>query len=126
MSESRMSAEHRDPQDKRLDTLFAAYKQACEPREVSPNFMPELWKKIDRAQSATFSFRRIARGFVTVAAALSMLLASVAYLPQLRPVSPVYTATYVEVLAAHSDDAPDATTDVSRPDLPDLSDSEVI
>ena len=125
MSESRMSAEHRDPQDKRLDKLFAAYKQACEPREVGPNFMPELWKKIDRAQSATFSFRRIARGFVTAAAALSMLLASVAYLPELRPVSPVYTATYVEVLAAHSDDATD-TTDMSRPDLPDVSDSEVI
>jgi hypothetical protein len=118
-----MSSEQRDPQDERLDALFVAYKMACEPREVSPNFMPELWKKIDRAQSATFSFRKIARGFVTAAAALSMLLASVAYLPELRPVSPVYSATYVEVLAAHSDDA----VDVARPDLSDLSEvSEVI
>ena len=123
MSEFRMSSEQRDPQDERLDALFVAYKAACEPREVSPNFMPELWKKIDRAQNATFSFRKIARGFVTAAAALSMILASVAYLPELRPVSPVYTATYVEVLAAHSDDA----VDVARPDLSDLSEvSEVI
>ena len=78
MNESRMSAEQRGPDDDRLDALFIAYRSACEPREVSANFMPELWGKIERVQSTTFSFRRIARGFVTAAAALSLAMGTVA------------------------------------------------
>jgi hypothetical protein len=74
---------------------------ACEPREVSVNFMPELWQKIEKVQSATFSFRRIARSFVTAAAALAMLLAIIGFLP--RRNSPLYNVTYVEALAAHNE-----------------------
>src|SRR5882724_3812934 len=102
MNESMMPSERRSPQEERLDTLFQAYYSACEPRQVSANFMPELWQKIERAQSTTFSFQRIAKGFVTAAAAVSMGLAVVSFLPT-HAGSPVYNATYVEALAAHND-----------------------
>jgi hypothetical protein len=102
MNESRMSPARRTPEDEHLDALLVAYRSACEPREVSANFMPELWEKIDRVQSATFSFRRIARGFVTAAAALSLVMATVAVLPS-HQLSPAYSVTYIEALAAHND-----------------------
>jgi hypothetical protein len=121
MDESSISREQRGPDDDRLDALFAAYYSACEPREVSANFMPELWGKIERVQSTTFSFRRIARGFVTAAAALSLGMATLAVLPS-HQFSPVYSVTYVEALAAHNDaltaDASDAI-DLAHPDGPD-------
>jgi len=122
MNESRISPEERGPDDDRLDALFAAYRAACEPREVSANFMPELWGKIERVQSTTFSFRKIARGFVTAAAALSLVMATVAVLPSSQH-SPVYSVTYVEALAAHNDaqtaDSSDST-DLSRPESDDV------
>jgi len=122
MNESRISPEEqRSPDDDRLDALFVAYRAACELREVSANFMPELWSKIERVQSTTFSFRRIALGLVTAAAALSLVMATVAVLPSTRH-SPVYSVTYVEALAAHNDaltaDASDSI-DLAHPDSPD-------
>src|SRR6185436_1507965 len=98
----RMPSEHRSSEEAHLDSLFQAYYSACEPGPVSPNFMPELWQKIERAQSATFSFQRIAKGFVTAAAALSLILAVVGFLPA-RLNSPVYNVSYVDALAAHND-----------------------
>jgi hypothetical protein len=120
MNESMNSPQHRSPEDERLDELFRAYRLACEPGEISANFMPELWGKIDLVQSATFSFRRIAKGFLTAAAALSLVLASIAFVPS-RQISPVYSATYVEALAAHNDSSADSadTSDVTHPDSPD-------
>ena len=121
MNESKMSPGVPTPEDERLDALFRAYRSACEPREVSANFMPELWQKIERVQSTTFSFRRIARGFVTAAAALSLVMATVAALPSQQG-SPVYNVTYVEALAAHNDaasaDSGDSI-DLIHPDGPD-------
>src|SRR5258708_10088593 len=107
------SVEHRGPDDERLDEIFRAYRVACEPREISPNFMPELWQKIDRVQNSMFSFRRIARGFVSAAAALSLVLATIAY-PPAPDVSPVCNTAYVEALAAPSD-APSVA--ITRPAL---------
>jgi len=107
----------RSAEEARLDELFRAYSVACEPREINPNFMPELWQKIEATQSAMFSFRRIAKAFVTVAAGLTLVLAGFQALPY-REVSPVFSATYVEALADHIDiDAPD----LARPELPDFS-----
>src|SRR5712692_8170948 len=102
MRESMMPSERRSPNEARLDTLFRAYYSACEPGPASPNFMPELWQKIERTQSAVFSFQRIAKGFVTAAAALSLALGVVCFLPT-RLSSPAYNATYVDALAAHND-----------------------
>jgi hypothetical protein len=100
MNESRIP-QHGSPGDEHLNALFRAYHMACEPRDASANFMPELWQKIEKAQSATFSFRRIARSFVTAAAALSMVLAAGGFLP--RRNSAAYNVTYVEALAAHNE-----------------------
>src|SRR5262245_24797476 len=103
-------------EDERLDTLFRAYHSACEPGPVSANFMPELWQKIERVQSATFSFRRIAQGFVTAAAALSLALGVIAFVPSHQN-SPLYNATYVDFLTAHNEAA---TTHNDSSDYVDL------
>ena len=86
----------------RLGDLFRAYHAACEPGEVSANFMPELWQKIEHVQHARFSFRRIAKSFVTLAAALSMILAVIGFVPR-QSSAPIYSASYVDVLAAHNE-----------------------
>jgi hypothetical protein len=92
----------RSPEDERLDGLFRAYRSACEPRPASANFMPELWQRIERVQTARFSFQRIAKGFVTSAAALSLALAVVAFLPSHQ--NPAFSsASYIEALAAHTE-----------------------
>jgi hypothetical protein len=124
MNESMMPSEPRSPGDERLDTLFRAYHIACEPREVSVNFMPELWQKIEKVQSARFSFHRIARSFVTAAAALSLVLAIVSFLPLQHS---HYNVTYVEALAAQNDavtahslsDSAEYVTDLIHPDSQD-------
>jgi hypothetical protein len=98
-NEERFRAPYSD--EVRLDALFQEYRAACEPREESVNFMPELWRKIEKTQSATFSFRRIAKGFMTVAAALSLLLAVIGFLPIHSQNAPLYHTSYIDALAAH-------------------------
>jgi hypothetical protein len=106
MNESMMG---RGPEDERLDGLLGAYRQACEPRQVSANFMPELWQKIERTQNAKFSFQRISKGFVTAAAALSLALAVIGFLPSSQSalssgISYIEAlADHTEALAAHND-----------------------
>ena len=114
MNGSTLPPERRSPEDERLDALFRAYHLACEPREVSANFMPELWQRIERVQSAIFSFRRIAKGFVTASAAITLVLAAILFVPSQQD-SPVYNATYVEALDAHAAAVADSV-DVSLPD----------
>src|SRR5258706_5006868 len=116
MNESMMPSERRSPEEARLDTLFKSYYSACAPRQVSANFMPELWQKIERAQSATFSFQRIARGSVSAAAALSLALAVVAFLPS-HLSSPAYNLSYIDALAAHNDAVSHSTDAVDYVDL---------
>lgn len=83
-----------------LDRLLRAYRQVCGEPEPSANFMPELWSRIEQRRSAVFRFRRVARAFVTAAAALSIFLAGLTHTnPQLRAPE-VYQATYLDVLAA--------------------------
>jgi hypothetical protein len=83
-----------------LDRLLRAYRQACGEPEPSPNFMPELWARIDHNRSSVFRLRRVAQGFLTAAAALAIFLAGLTRTsPQLRAPE-VYQATYLDVLAA--------------------------
>jgi hypothetical protein len=117
--------------EERLDGMFRAYRIACEPREVSANFMPELWQKIEKVQNATFSFRRIAKSFVTAAAALSMVLAAIGFVPTRN--SPAYNITYVEALAAHNDalaahslsDSAEYVLDLIHLDTPDDASEDI-
>jgi hypothetical protein len=92
--------------DERLDALFRAYRDACPTPEVSANFMPALWGRIESRQSFVFSFRRMANGFITAAAALTIVLGAYMYMP--RSNSNSYPQTYIEALAeANPLDTPD-------------------
>jgi hypothetical protein len=85
--------------DERLDRLFLEYREACEPPDLSANFMPALWQKIEARQSSFWAFRKISGWFVAASAAASAVLALA--LLTTPSVSPSLTAdTYVEALAA--------------------------
>ena len=83
--------------ERQFDGLLASYRDACPDPEPGPNFMPSLWRAIDSRRNFALSFGRWARGLVTAAAALAMLMAVFVAMPSPQ-VSPVYLATYVEVL----------------------------
>jgi hypothetical protein len=94
-------------QGDRLNALFRAYHDACGSPEPGVNFMPELWQKIEARQTFSFSFGRVARGFVT--AAIAATLAMAIYLVAPLGPSAVYTTTYIDVLdASHNADSTDA------------------
>jgi hypothetical protein len=90
--------------ERRLDAVFSSYRDACPDPEPGPNFMPALWQSIDSRRTFALSFRRWARGLVTFAAAAAMLMAIFVSIPSSQ-VSPVYLATYVDVL--DDDSSPD-------------------
>ena len=93
-------------QEQRLDALFRAYHDACVAPDASANFMPRLWQRIESRQRFSFSFGRVARGFVT--AALAATLAMTLYLALPRHNSVLSNGTYVDVLAAsHSSENSD-------------------
>src|SRR5215471_2261312 len=95
----------RGREDEKLDALFQAYRAACPTPGPDANFMPRLWHRIESRKRFTFSFRRMASGFVTAAAALSLALGVYMALPR----TPSYgSQSYVEALAeANALDAPD-------------------
>ena len=91
--------------DQKLDALFRAYHSACPVPEPGANFMPGLWARIESRQTFSFSFRRMAAGFVTASVALSLALGVYASIPHASPDSP---QTYLEALAeARPLDAPE-------------------
>jgi hypothetical protein len=83
--------------DEQLDALFRAYKQACGSPEASPNFMPNLWARIESRQRLTFSFHRMATAMATAAVALSLALGVYMAIPHSNS---DYSQTYIETLAA--------------------------
>src|SRR3954451_19084973 len=91
--------------DERLDALFRVYAEACGSPEASPNFMPDLWARIESRQRFTFSFRRMATAMATAAVALSLALGVYMSFPGSNQ---DYSQTYIEALADfNSVDAPD-------------------
>lgn len=100
-----MNPTHRSDDD-RLDALFGAYRAACPDRDASANFMPELWHRIEARQTFTFSFRRMASGFVTAALALTVALTVfMAIPPKSAPTAPM---SYLQALAdANTVDGPE-------------------
>lgn len=85
-----------ESRDRELDLLLSRYRDACPDPEPSVNFMPRLWEKIESRQRFVLRLRRWTQGFVTAAAAASLLLAVLQVLPKDRAV--VYSATYLEAL----------------------------
>ena len=80
----------------RLDTLFAAYRDACPDPEPSANFMPQLWQKIEAREQTSTIFGRLARNLVTAALALSVVLGLAVSLSSMAALP---SESYVEVLA---------------------------
>jgi hypothetical protein len=92
--------------EERLDALFRAYSEACVAPEAGANFMPQLWQRIEARQTFSFSFGRVARGFVTAALAAALAMALYLSLPHRAPA--LSGTTYVDVLAASRNaDTPD-------------------
>jgi hypothetical protein len=88
-----------DRMDDKLHSLWNEYRDACPDPEPGPNFMPELWRKIDaRRQAATPWLRRWAEVCVVASIAAAVLLTTVVIPSYLR--EPVYEKTYVDVLYA--------------------------
>lgn len=83
-------------QEGRLNDLFATYRQACPEIDAGPEFMPDLWERIDARRRQARSWRWMASGFVTAAAAICLLLAALVSAPGSDNV--VYTSTYVDAL----------------------------
>ena len=103
--------------EERLDALFRAYREACPDRDPSPNFMPNLWQRIEARQRSTFSLRRMASGFVTAALAASMALGVYLAIPHSQNYTP---QSYIEAIA---DTQPLDTPEVVGPISLDLSES---
>ncbi len=105
-----MNWTNRGDDNKALDALFRAYRQATPDRDASANFMPELWRRIDERQRSVFFLSRWARALVTAAAVLSLGMAAYLYIPHGRN-SMFSVESYVEVLAtSHA---------IETPNLPD-------
>jgi hypothetical protein len=99
----------RGSRDDQLDALFRAYREACPTPEPSPNFMPQLWQRIESRQTSTFSFRRMANALVTAAMAASVALGAYMAFPR----NPIYYSTYLEALAeANTIETPDIVAPV--------------
>jgi hypothetical protein len=60
--------------ESQLDSLFVAYRDACQDPEPSVNFMPELWAKIEAREVSTNLFGRMAKALVTAALAATVIL----------------------------------------------------
>ncbi|HWZ34035.1 MAG TPA: hypothetical protein VNX18_22005 [Bryobacteraceae bacterium] len=99
-------------QDK-LDRLWAEYREACPDPEPSAGFVPGLWQRIEaRRSSNVIMLRRIAQICVGATLALTVLI-GVVLIPQLEKI-PVYSATYVDVIAA---DHPNSYVDILTGDI---------
>jgi hypothetical protein len=86
-----------------LGRLLGQYRNAVPDPEASADFMPGMWRKIEARRSSVRTLRRFTEAFVTLAAALALLVGAV-LIPQMQREA-VYSATYVDVLAAeHSSD----------------------
>ncbi|HZT30490.1 MAG TPA: hypothetical protein VFA33_11430 [Bryobacteraceae bacterium] len=99
-----MSSSYRGGDERSLDALFQAYRDACQAPEPSPNFMPLLWQRIEARQNYSFFFGRLAKGIVTAAVAICLGMA--VYLSVPRHSSALFNESYVEALSGgHNLDA---------------------
>ncbi len=62
----------------RLDALWVEYREATPDPEAGPNFMPQLWQKIEARRIETTSvFRRLAQICVMATIALALVIGAV-------------------------------------------------
>jgi hypothetical protein len=56
-----------------LSDLFRSYRQATDISEVSPNFMPILWQRIEARRKNSLMVERLARVFAGATVALAVV-----------------------------------------------------
>ncbi len=89
-------SKHREAE---LDALFRRYREEFPDAEPGAEFMPRLWQKIEARRGFALALRRWTQGFITAAAGICLLMGM--YLASaVSGASPVYTATYLDVLAS--------------------------
>jgi hypothetical protein len=79
-----------------VQALFATYRDTLPDIDASPAFMPGLWTKIESRRREAYSFGRFARGLVTAAAAICLIMSAALWMPSQAPLA--YASTYVDVL----------------------------
>jgi hypothetical protein len=85
----------------RLDEMLRAYRTACPDRDASPNFMPELWARIEAREVSTNWFGHVAKALVTAAIAATVILGMMISSNSSRNQSSAFfDATFVEALRA--------------------------
>lgn len=84
--------------ESRLDGLFLAYREACPIPEASPNFMPEIWARIEAREASTTWFGSVAKALVTAALAASIILGMM--VSSKNQSKAFYNATYVDAWSA--------------------------
>jgi hypothetical protein len=91
--------------DSKLDGLLAAYRDACPDPQSSPEFMPNLWAKIEaRRVDTTSIFKRLAH--VCMAATVALLILTTVLMPSVQDDEVLYSSTYADILAEdHADEA---------------------
>jgi hypothetical protein len=106
------------PADAKLNDLLAAYRAACpDPEFSSPDFMPNLWSKIEAKRVDTTSvsvFRHLAQACMV--ATLALLILSTVLMPPPPDEEVLISSTYTDVIAADHADA--AYVETLPADLP--------
>jgi hypothetical protein len=93
-----------------LSRLFAAYRDACPEPEPGETFMPRLWEKIEARRIRSSGLKRLARGIITTAAAVSLAMGILLIVPHHRT-----SPTYLELLAAGQSNDSMADSDIVQP-----------
>jgi hypothetical protein len=105
-----MNIERNTPQDEltlpgEVQALFACYREAAPDREPTADFTPGLWNKIEARRGFTYNFGRLARRFVTAAAAICLIM-SVGLIDPATSTSATFMS-YIDVLVQDISDEAD-------------------
>lgn len=89
-----------------LEQLFSQYRDSLPDPEPSAAFTPGVWRKIEARRPPVRLVRRMTEAFVALAAAVTILIGTF-LIPRIQT-SPVYSASYIDVLAdEHNNDTLD-------------------
>lgn len=81
---------HIDDPEKRLAAIFAAYRDATPDPNPAPDFMPQLWRRIEARRTLPLTFKRFAQVFLSAALALCLVMAVLMAIPQGSGISMSY------------------------------------